>query len=838
MAYAGIRTGMGWVRWVRARLTGRPDTEHVMSLNRAAFCILMALYVVLSGEHEPWTGPSLLATGLLITIGLFAHILLSPAPNAVRRLIALTADLATICFVLHIGGEPAAIFYPLILWTIIGNGLRFGIGSFRLAALVGLIGFGAVVATTPFWWENLALATGLLVGQVSLPLYAGALVSSLSRAKAKAEAANRAKDLFLASVSHELRTPLQAIIGTGDLLASTRLASDQADMTRTIMSSSNALLSMIDGLLQFSRIEAGSIDKKEVEFDVLDLLDEVRCIVWPTCQPKALRLALYLDPGILPRIIADRRHIRDVLLNLAGNAAKFTDTGGILLSVAPAPSNRTGSGPHLVFEVVDTGIGVAPDAQARIWERFVQADPQIADRYGGTGLGLALCRRLVEAIGGEIGLRSVPGKGSTFWFRIPVAPGTGSPGVAAPYGTGFIVTLPNDQVKGRLHHHFGVHGVAAEWPTPASMTVAQTLEAAVGNGRCVVMQTPSTLMGLGELNVAVQRLEGGKPLPLMLVDGPVLVGADADLRWLAPIRLPERFTDGELQVALDFVSRLKHLRSPIRGGSSADSTPSRRSQHILLADDNRTNQMVLAKMLEAGGHTVRIVSDGEEALDALERETFDLVLLDVNMPKLNGIEAAKLQRVAELGLRRVPIIGLTADASPQRAIECREAGMDDAVTKPIDAQALLAAIDRVSAHRIEKTDSGRGRAAIEELFWEKAEVINPQYLADLARLGGQPFVIEVASEFMRDAAEVIRDMIAALDEGDATKFQFSAHALGSMAGNVGAVRLNKLGLHLERMTPQGIVSEGRAMVRHLLHELDQFVNAVGSAGGGTDGVGP
>lgn len=812
------------IAWIRNRLRTRTDTEHVMSMNRSVFCILLSTYLLMSEEHSTVLGVSILTIGLLISSSIFIHILVSPKPNSVRRALALTADMSTICLVLHIGGEEASIFYPLILWTIIGNGLRFGISSLRLATVAGLVGFGVVVMTTPFWLENVSLTFGLIIGQIILPLYAGALIRSLTKAKLQAEAANQAKNLFLASVSHELRTPLQAIIGTGDLLGRTRLTHDQADMSRTIMDASGALLGMIDDLLQFSKIEAGSLTTTEIEFETLTLLEEVASVMRPAFVKKGLRSAFHITPRTPLKLSADQRHIREILLNLSANALKFTDQGGVLLTIDT--DIREGALPHLVFEIVDTGIGIPQEAHERIFERFTQADRTISDRFGGTGLGLALCKKLVTELGGEIGVHSEPGTGSTFWFHVPFNPVTGTHSSHLRSKQPLTVVLPNDQAKGRLYHHLRDRDQDVEWVTPGVTPVAGVLDTAFSKGRCAVMATPSTPPAIQELDLAVRRLERGRALPLVLIDDTAPLVSDVDLRWLAPVRLSKKFSDEELEAALSIAGLLNGNRPSVMTAPVPAAEAPHSACHVLVADDNRTNQLVLTKILESGGHTVQVVSDGEEVLDALDRVQFDLVIIDVNMPNMDGIEATKLQRVAELGLQRIPIFGLTADATPELAKRCKDAGMDDCITKPVTANRLLELVGRVG-----KAERRTGRVETSDRIQVRYEgretaILDPRYLADLEKVGGPHFVFEVAGEFTRDAGVLIKSMIGALDEGDVGKFQFNAHALGSSAANVGAVRLSKLGLYLEHMGASKLTAEGRDRVRDLVHELDEFVKAL------------
>ncbi len=273
-----------------------------------------------------------------------------------------------------------------------------------------------VIATTPFWQAHLGLAAGLTAGLILLPLYVSTLIRKLSEAKREAEEANRAKGAFLASISHEFRTPLNAIIGLSDLIGNTRLDSEQQEMSETIGKSGRQLLALINSILDFSRAEAGRISIRAADFDLVSTLGEIRSILALEAQRKGVQLAIHCTARTPQLLVGDKHHLEEVLTNLAGNAVKFTDHGYVAIAVDSV--SRDGDNVRLRFEITDTGIGISPEAQTRIFDRFTQADETIIDRFGGTGLGLAIAKQLVELQGGTIGVESIPGQGSTFWFEL------------------------------------------------------------------------------------------------------------------------------------------------------------------------------------------------------------------------------------------------------------------------------------------------------------------------------------------------------------------------------------------------------------------------------------
>ncbi|MDB5650234.1 MAG: rpfC 1, partial [Hyphomicrobiales bacterium] len=411
----------------RAMLVARPDSEHELTLSRLALS-LVAFSCLFIGYLSGGTAQQRLLHDLggyfllytIVTALLFAHLVAHPGVSRLRRLIGIPLDIGVVAYLMHAGGEMTAFTYSIYLWAIFGNGFRFGVEYLTVAAVVGFASFLTVILTTPFWRDHPELSGGLLFGLVILPAYVSMLIRRLSEAKRQAEEASRAKSLFLASISHELRTPLNAVIGLSDILLGTKLERDQSEMARTIGKAGRSLLSLINSILDVSRMELGKKPQMG-ELDLHALLRDIRVMLSVQAQAKGIRLSLHIDPKLPRQIVGSYRHFEEVLINLTGNAVKFTSDGYVLVTARLLSAAQDGP-MRLRFEVADTGIGIAPEAQARIFENFTQADESIIDRFGGTGLGLSIARQLVEAHGGKIGVDSKPGHGSTFWFEIEVLP--------------------------------------------------------------------------------------------------------------------------------------------------------------------------------------------------------------------------------------------------------------------------------------------------------------------------------------------------------------------------------------------------------------------------------
>ncbi|MBV9655466.1 MAG: response regulator [Acetobacteraceae bacterium] len=805
-----------------ARLKSRDDWE--MAINRFVAAITVLLITSLTSESSEGYRLTLVAVLLYGLAGIIValHILAAPGPSKRRRLFALAADLGAVSYQLHVGGSSAAWLYPGYLWVIFGNGARFGPNYLLLAMTAGSLSFAAVVFNTAFWRSQPLLSGGLFLGQVIVPMYAFALIRRLSEARRQAEQASRAKSLFLASVSHELRTPLNAIIGMGALLENGRLAPEQRDMSRTILTAARTLLASIDGILDLSRIEAGKMPEVKADFSLTELLAHLRKMIRAQTEAKSLYLGVFVSSRTPLLLHGDDRRLKEILLNLLGNAIKFTETGGITVTVDLVA--HKGSIARLRFEVADTGIGVEPAARDRIFESFVQANQSISERFGGTGLGLAISRKAVQLLGGEIGVLDSPGGGSTFWFELDF-----------PW-------RPRPALDGRAFS-----GIHAQLLTRQPDVVAPTIGKLTELGLQVEMADPEAegpvlallarkplagLLSFAEPGSVAGAEPGAWPVSIALCDSASRELPDAETRRRVLTALPLSADHDDLLTALDLV----RSRLALPGAERADSVAlprSKRRLRILIAEDNEINCRVIGKILEAAGHTLAFAGDGESALDLLIQQEFDLAVVDVNMPLMNGIELAQHYRLLALGQNAVPIIALTADITPETKKNCLDAGMQACLTKPIEPALLVSTIDSLAeAAGRQSASAGASHPNVAEIsthprFRSAAPAaVDRKVIDSLANLGGNDFVHELAVDFVSGARVMLDAMRTAARHGDVPEFRSQAHSMRSSAANFGALELCRLCLPWQTIAADDLALRGDAYLEGLDAEIDRVEAAL------------
>ena len=533
----------------------------------------------------------------------------------------------------------------------------------------------------------------------------------LQTARAAAEESSKLKSEFLATVSHEIRTPMNGIIGMAELLSRSGLNEEQKSYNETVRVSAEALLSILNDILDFSRIEAGKLVIDSAAFMPADPAFQMADLLAPAAAQKGLEFVVRIAPNVPRLVVGDAGRVRQILMNLAGNAIKFTHTGHVLVAVEGMVSS--GRQCRVRFTVQDTGIGIQPSKIDTLFEKFIQADASTTRRYGGTGLGLAISRKLVELMGGSIQVKTEEGVGSTFWFDLSFEVEDGETAIHAPFaesGPRVLLIEPSEVSASTILEMLGQLGASATRVATAEAAV-QILEEGAAKWQAVFLSSRFQATDAGAF-VRIQRLVGkGNRLMVLAPRGRVDAALTArEVRVLGK-PLPRQMLEEALRVA---VSDKGSLRTATRGlqelAVAVAEKPVRpvagSGLRILVAEDNIVNQTIVRKLLEEAGCLVDVASNGSHAVAQWEDGHYDLILMDCQMPEVDGFEATREIRRRELAGERVPIVAITANVLDKDRTHCFAAGMDDFLSKPLRLGQLQDAVAKWTAGRRQRDAEG------------------------------------------------------------------------------------------------------------------------------------
>jgi two-component system sensor histidine kinase RpfC len=837
---AAVRT---CCRSLAARLRRRTDSEAEQAIVRVVLGAAACAYMLSAdlGDAHTVAQQVIAWDAVIFVIGavvLLITVLLSEKTSWIRRSLGIVLDMTATSLAVAFGGEAAAPLLAVYLWVIVGNGFRYGHRYLIFAVTMALVGFSAAILYSPFWRQHVPFSASFLLALILIPAYMEALLRKLRFAMKQADEANQAKSRFLAKMSHELRTPLNGVIGVADLLDTGTLDARERNLVATIRASSGVLLDLIDDILDFSRIESGHVEIARERFRIDHFVEETLAMLRPQAEKKGLKLTHHVDPRIPRVLIGDPAHTRQILLNLVSNAIKFTDSGNVRVTVNLGKHNDD-TKDQIRYEVCDTGCGIAPHDQARIFESFQQVSAGHDRGAGGIGLGTAIARELAQRMQGEIGVRSELGQGSMFWFELPfeVPEPSDLDGAAELLDARVLVAGSSEAMVSSLMRldRFGLRVVRASSPMDAAEQLARAAMTGKAYSLLLVYERDFDTISLeafGRVGKVIDRFliransaheaitpsgfKGVLHWPLELDD---IVGALRDCD-----QGPRSRQDNVISFAEYYRSIASQRNTQLR---------------ILIAEDNETNRRVVEEILAQAGHQLTLVADGEAALDALTRNDFDLMLLDKNMPNHSGLEVFKAQRFMQPS-SPIPTIILSADATEEAERACLGAGIDAFLTKPVATYKLLEAVARVSRNLAEtplRNTSASPRT--NDAKSSRSPLLDHERLRCLREVSAgsdeAEFLEGLLADFRRDSMRAVAATTDALSRQDYPALRAALHALEGGSQELGALGILHSINQLKNLRPFELDSsrakQGLAQLREAVSATSRLLSTAIIAAG-------
>ncbi len=820
-------------------LTFRPESPNIFNagplgeLAQAKIRCGMNLLLVALGCFACWMQPSLewrlvgytflFTAASALALFAWAKLIVERPPNDYRRLgqriASIIIDNVSISWILYFGDEILAGAFAVYLWVTIGYGVRYGPGYLYGSLSASMVGFILVALTSNFWRSFPALTVGLGVGLLIVPLYVSYLVTLLYGALAKAEAGARAKADFVAKMSHELRTPLHGVIALSELLRGEITDAQRSEMTRMISTSSNTLLELINSILDISKYESGCFALQIEDMELHQVLAETVDLLLPHSSSKGLSLSLYFDTRLESRLLGSPRQIQEVIVNLGGNAIKFTDKGSVQVHVTLPKVPR---GPDsLTISIVDTGPGMDSDYLNRVFDPFSQADDSVTRQHGGSGLGTTIARDLIDLMAGELKIRSAPGVGTRVDVELELPRQqltadvalTVLPELIALIGLGTEgreIRKRFDNLPGVVIREFSIGELHRLLPTLTTQT-------------CYITNSEDAGTLLPILRADLAR-KGRQSIPVVFgygLENERQVAVDAGLTSF----ISSAASDAELTRALHLAGKLLPAAAPDLKLTNDDEYKGL----ILIAEDNSTNQVIAQMTLERAGYRCYVVADGEKALEELQTGAYDMALIDMHMPLMDGLDVARLYNFISATERfRTPIVMVTADNRPELVAEADLAGITKFAVKPLRPSQLIKTVQELMLKRHDDLSSVDPDAYVQpDNELEETPDIDEPLFAELMEYMNFEDAELFYGEFTEDAERYIQTVRQAMEgEVGATRMRDHMHALCGSARTVGAMKLAAIARRVEYSKDAEIRSDCRKYSDQLSDVLNRTMAEV------------